>query len=95
MQYRHELKHDITTSDMIAIRQRMRAIAEPDSHAVDGKYLIRSLYFDTPTDKALFEKRVNVVHRRHLVWEGASCAGMIRLYSCSRKIIRSQMKSIP
>ena len=63
MKYRHELKHDITTSDMIAIRQRLRAVAEADKHAIDGKYLIRSLYFDTPYDKALFEKQ-NGVSRR-------------------------------
>ena len=48
---------------MIAIRQRLRAVAEPDRHAVDGKYLIRSLYFDTPTDKALMEK-ISGVSRR-------------------------------
>ncbi len=37
MQLRHELKHEITTADMIAIRQRMRAIATPDPHAIEGK----------------------------------------------------------
>ena len=63
MKYRHELKHEINIADMIAIRQRLRAVAEPDRHAVDGKYLIRSLYFDTPTDKALMEK-INGVSRR-------------------------------
>ena len=29
---------------------------QPDTHAVDGRYLIRSLYFDTPEDRALREK---------------------------------------
>ena len=64
MQYRHELKHDITASDVIAIRQRMKAIASCDPHAPDGKYFIRSLYFDTPEDKALVEKQSGV-SRRH------------------------------
>ena len=41
---------------MITIRQRLRAVAKPDPHAVDGIYLIRSLYFDDHTDKALREK---------------------------------------
>ncbi|WP_051689369.1 VTC domain-containing protein [Butyrivibrio sp. AE2032] len=63
MKYRHELKHDITTSDMIAIRQRLLAVAKADSHAIDGKYLIRSLYFDTPNDKALYEKQDGVSRR--------------------------------
>lgn len=56
MQFRHEWKHEISYSDMIEIRQRMRAIAKVDAHAVNGKYTIRSLYFDNLTDKALREK---------------------------------------
>ncbi len=63
IRYRHEWKHEITWSDLISIRQRLRAIAEPDPHAVDGKYLIRSLYFDNLSDKALREK-VDGVNRR-------------------------------
>ena len=54
--YRHEWKHEISYADLLAIRQRLRAVAEPDPHAIDGKYLIRSLYFDNPDDKALREK---------------------------------------
>ena len=54
--YRHEWKHEISWSDLIAIRQRLRAVAQADPHAVDGKYLIRSLYFDNVNDKALREK---------------------------------------
>ena len=68
---------------MIAIRQRMRAIAEPDSHAVDGKYLIRSLYFDTPTDKALFEKQ-NGVSRRNKF--------RIRYYNGDKSVIHLEKK---
>ena len=62
-QYRHEWKHEISCSDMIAIRQRMRAVAMPDPYTVDGRYLIRSLYFDNIDDKALREK-VDGVNRR-------------------------------
>ena len=54
--YRHEWKHEISYADLLAIRQRLCTIAEPDPHAIDGKYLIRSLYFDNPDDKALREK---------------------------------------
>ena len=56
LQYRHEWKHEISRADLIAIRQRLRAVAESDPHAVDGKYFIRSLYFDNLYDKALREK---------------------------------------
>ena len=54
--YRHEWKHEINYADMLAIRQRMRAVARPDPHAIDGRYVIRSLYFDNANDKALREK---------------------------------------
>lgn len=63
MNYRHEWKHEITVSDMIQLRQRLRVIMKPDEHGVEGKYLIRSLYFDTPSDKALREK-LDGVNRR-------------------------------
>ncbi len=55
-QYRHEWKHEISRADLFAIRQRLRAVAETDPHTVDGKYQIRSLYFDNLYDKALREK---------------------------------------
>ena len=57
MVYRNEIKHEISASDKAAICASMRAVAQPDPHAgPDGRYLIRSLYFDTPADKALREK---------------------------------------
>ena len=54
--FRHEWKHLISVSDSITIRQRLSAVAQPDPHAVDGRYEIRSLYFDNLYDKALREK---------------------------------------
>ncbi len=54
--YRHEWKHVINAADRIIIRQRLRAVARPDDHAVDGIYRIRSLYFDDLKDSALREK---------------------------------------
>ncbi|HHT25305.1 MAG TPA: polyphosphate polymerase domain-containing protein [Clostridiaceae bacterium] len=56
MQFRHEVKHEISNHDMLILRQRLRAVMKPDSHAVNGKYEIRSLYFDNLDDKALREK---------------------------------------
>lgn len=63
MDYRHEWKHEITPSDLLALRARLRAVARPDPHASGGSYLVRSLYFDTPDDQALREK-LNGVSRR-------------------------------
>ena len=63
IQYRHEWKHEISWADLLAIRQRLRAVAQPDPHAVGGTYLIRSLYLDSPSDKALREK-IDGVNKR-------------------------------
>lgn len=60
---RHEWKHEINLSDMIALRHRLQAVTVPDPHAVDGKYYIRSLYFDNLADKALREKLDGVRNR--------------------------------
>ncbi|MBP5378757.1 MAG: polyphosphate polymerase domain-containing protein [Ruminococcus sp.] len=56
MDFRHEIKHEINFSDMITIRHRLSAVAYHDPHTIDGKYFIRSLYFDNLSDKALMEK---------------------------------------
>ncbi len=56
IRYRHEWKHVISYIDLLSIRSRLRAVAESDSHAQNGKYLIRSLYFDNLDDRALREK---------------------------------------
>ena len=63
MEFRHEVKFLINRSDMIVIRQRLRAAAYPDPHTIEGKYKIRSLYFDNLQDKALMEK-LNGVNNR-------------------------------
>ena len=63
MDYRHEWKHEINQADLLVLRQRLRAVARPDPHAVDGRYLIRSLYFDNAADKALWEKLDGISRR--------------------------------
>lgn len=63
MQYRHEWKHELSFQDYLILRRRLSAVMESDPHAIDGKYLIRSLYFDNPDDKALREK-IDGVNRR-------------------------------
>ncbi|MCI8357406.1 MAG: polyphosphate polymerase domain-containing protein [Lachnospiraceae bacterium] len=56
MNFRHEWKQEINMSDLIALKPSLRAIMKPDKHAANGKYEIRSLYFDNLSDKALREK---------------------------------------
>lgn len=82
--YRHEWKHELNYSDLLVIRQRMMAVARPDPHAVDGKYLIRSLYFDNLKDKALREKIDGVNGREKF---------RIRYYNHDTSIIHLEKKS--
>ena len=55
-QFRHEFKHELNCMGMLILRQRLSVIMHRDTHAVDGKYEIPSLYFDNADDKALREK---------------------------------------
>lgn len=82
--YRHEWKHEISLSDCIAIRQRLRAVARPDAHARNGRYQIRSLYFDNGADKALWEKLDGVGRREKF---------RIRYYDGDTSLIHLEKKS--
>lgn len=63
MKVRHEWKHEINHSDMLALRSRLQTVMDMDSHAVNGKYEIRSLYFDNLQDRVLLEK-INGINMR-------------------------------
>ncbi|MCR5726540.1 MAG: polyphosphate polymerase domain-containing protein [Lachnospiraceae bacterium] len=84
MDFRHEVKHKINFLDMLEIRQRLRAVAYTDPNAVDGKYFIRSLYFDNLYDKALMEK-VNGICKREKF--------RIRYYNGDTSVIHLEKKS--
>lgn len=84
MDYRHEWKHEINYSDMIALRQRLRAVACADEHTINGRYQIRSLYFDDPADTALREK-IDGVSRREKF--------RIRYYNQDTSLIHLEKKS--
>ena len=83
-QYRHEWKHEISYTDLLCIRQRLQAVAQPDPHAVGGQYRIRSLYFDDASDKALRQKIDGVNMREKF---------RIRYYNGDTSFIRLEKKS--
>lgn len=84
MIFRHEWKHEISVSDMITLRHRLQAVMQPDEHSVDGKYEIRSLYFDNLMDKALREKLDGVNIREKF---------RMRYYNEDISLIRLEKKS--
>ena len=84
LEFRHEVKHIINYSDLLMIRQRLGVVAYPDPHTVDGKYHIRSLYFDDLADTALMEK-INGVNFREKY--------RIRFYNGDTSVIRLEKKT--
>lgn len=85
MNERHEIKHRISLADYFILRQRLRAVLYPDEHAgPDGSYTVRSLYFDTPDNRALREKI-----------DGVSCRDKyrIRCYNYDTTCIHLEKKS--
>ena len=84
MAFRHEWKHEITPADLLVLRRRLGLTARPDSHGSGGKYLVRSLYFDTPSDRALREK-IDGVDRREKF--------RIRCYDLDPSVIHLEKKS--
>ncbi len=83
MKYRHEVKCEISESDFYVLRQRLKAVMDPDPYAVNGIYKIRSLYFDTLEDKALREKLDGVAIREK--WR-------IRCYNGDTSVIKLERK---
>ncbi len=84
MNFRHEYKQEIDYLDMPALRARLEAVMEQDAHAVDGKYEIRSMYFDNLNDKALREKLDGVNMREKF---------RIRYYNGDLSFIQLEKKS--
>ena len=78
MEFGHEWKHEITRADRLALRARLRAVMAPDPHAVEGRYQIRSVYFDDPWDTALREKidGVNCREKFRIRWYKADTSAI-------------------
>lgn len=84
LKLRHEIKHEISISDYIALRNRLKFIAQKDSNADErGRYRIRSLYFDNADDKALKEKILGLNNREKF---------RIRYYSGDARYIKLEKK---
>lgn len=83
--FRHEIKHFINFSDSYVIRSRLKHIMIPDIFSnEDGKYKIRSLYFDNFHNKAFMEK-INGVNNREKF--------RIRYYNNTTSLIKLEKKS--
>ena len=82
---RHELKYFISRSQYEVLSRTLSAVLKRDSHAGNkGEYFIRSLYFDTVFDNALFDK-INGVKDRDKY--------RMRIYNCSDREIFMECKT--
>ncbi|MGN7476639.1 polyphosphate polymerase domain-containing protein [Solibacillus silvestris] len=83
--FRHEMKYYINYLEMPSLRSRISTIMKMDKHSVDENgYNIRSLYFDSVYDHALYDKNDGIFGREKY---------RIRIYNKSDKIINLERKS--
>lgn len=82
---RHELKYNINNTQYLLLSRKLKAVLKPDKHAgPDGRYHIRSLYFDDFRNTALFEKHAGVSRRKKY---------RIRIYNLKDDVIKLERKS--
>jgi len=82
--YRSELKHVISCADGLVIKSRLAHALRRDAHAdSDGSYHVRSLYFDTPDNRAYHDKLDGVPMREKF---------RIRFYNLDPRFIRLEKK---
>ena len=82
---RHELKYHIDWFQYQLLRKKLATVLKPDPHAgPDGRYHIRSLYFDDFQNTAFSEKISGVPQRKKY---------RIRIYNCSDEYIKFERKT--
>lgn len=83
--YRSELKYYINSGDSLELRSKLKYIMKPDPNAgSDGRYKIRSLYFDNYEDKAVTDKLSGQSRREKF---------RLRYYGGDTSFIRLEKKS--
>ncbi len=82
---RQEIKQAISYPDYALLKAKLQYIMQLDKHAgVDGKYVIRSTYFDNLANKVLNEKKEGYINRDKY---------RVRIYGKSSAIINLERKS--
>lgn len=84
MEYRNELKFEISDLDLNRIKYRLLPLMHTDHHQGTEGYQIRSLYFDDRYDSCLFEKESGVSYREKY---------RVRIYNNNLNYIRLEKKT--
>ncbi|APH06817.1 polyphosphate polymerase domain-containing protein [Bacillus weihaiensis] len=85
VQGRTELKHELSKMDCYLLRNRLKHVMEVDPYAnKDGKYFIRSVYFDNFDNKVLTQKKEGHYGRDKF---------RVRLYDFNTSLLNLEKKS--
>lgn len=84
MEYRNELKFELSDLELMRIKGRLLPLMQTDSHQGPDGYLIRSLYFDDLYDSCLAEKEDGILNREKY---------RIRIYNNNQDYIRLEKKT--
>lgn len=82
-QFRHELKYLISYPEMRLLQERLRMFLQPDPHAEQGQYTIRSLYFDDFWGSAWADKLAGVDQRQKY---------RLRIYNYQDQVVHLECK---
>lgn len=83
MDYRHELKFQVSDLELQMIRYRLKLLMQADIHQDEDAYTVRSLYFDDLYDSCMRENEDGVDNRRKY---------RIRIYNGSDSVIKLEKK---
>jgi len=84
MEYRNELKFEVSELELNKIKYRLKALMREDSHQGADGYLIRSIYFDDIYNSYMLENESGVSQRKKY---------RIRIYNKSADEIHLEKKS--
>ncbi len=80
---RKEWKYVIRIEDYLRMRPKLEALMTPDSHGINGEYMVRSQYFDSLTDADLKDNLDGVQEKRKI---------RVRVYSADAKGAKLEYK---
>lgn len=83
MEYRNELKFEVTDFELTRIYFRLLPLMQCDSHQCENGYTVRSLYFDDIQNSCMYEKEDGIDYRTKY---------RIRIYNGDDRLIRLEKK---
>ena len=83
MNYRHELKFQVSDKELEILRHRLKPLMATDTHQINSSYKIRSLYFDDYNNSCMYENEDGIDNRQKY---------RIRIYNGDSSLIKLEKK---